>query len=77
MNADGSDTMRLTENEAPDLAPTWSPDGDWIVFRSERDGGPEVYVIRADGSEPTRLTTDGGGNSNPRWLSGPAGNQPH
>ena len=58
----------MTDNDAPDLAPAWSPDGDWIVFRSERDGSPEIYVMRADGSEQTRLTTDGAGNSNPRWL---------
>ena len=60
--------VRVTEDEAADFASAWSPDGDWIVFVSERDGATEIYVVRPDGSQPTRLTSDGAGNSNPRWL---------
>jgi Tol biopolymer transport system component len=36
--------------------PRWSPDGEWIVFDSTRDGNYEIYIMRADGSEQTRLT---------------------
>ena len=36
--------------------PQWSPDGQWIVFDSTRDGNYEIYRMRADGSEQTRLT---------------------
>ena len=58
----------MTEDEASDLPPAWSPDGDWIVVRSDRDGASEIYVVRPDGTQPSRLTFDGAGNGNPRWL---------
>ena len=35
--------------------PDWSPDGSKIAFVSTRDGNEEIYVMRADGSGPTRL----------------------
>lgn len=68
MDADGENIVRVTEDEADDFAPAWSPDGDWIVFASDREKGYEIYVVRPDGSQQTRLTFDGAGNSNPRWL---------
>jgi len=57
MNADGSDVQRLTFNPAADVEPAWSPDGSRIAWRSERDGNAEIYVMNADGSNQTRLTT--------------------
>ncbi len=69
MSSGGSDPTRLTRADAPDNAPAWSPDGEWIVFTSDRDGGPEVYLMRADGSEQTRLTFDDmSSTGNARWL---------
>ena len=31
-------------------------DGSAIVFTSERDGNPEIYIMNPDGSDQTRLT---------------------
>lgn len=28
----------------------------WIAFTSQRDGNPEIYIMRPDGTEPGRLT---------------------
>jgi Tol biopolymer transport system component len=67
MNADGSNETRLTntpESYAKILAtsPDWSPDGNRIAYlkgidvdtgRTDRD----IYVINADGSNPSSLTT--------------------
>ena len=38
MNADGAEKVRLTENDANELAPHISPDGRKIAFVSNRDG---------------------------------------
>lgn len=41
---------------------------DWqIAFVSDRDGNPEIYVMNADGSNPTRLTENDGVDDMPAW----------
>ncbi len=54
MDADGSGHTRLTDNPAQYCCPTWSPDGSRIAFDSDRDGNFEIYIMNADGSDPTR-----------------------
>jgi Tol biopolymer transport system component len=56
MNADGSGQRRLTDNAESDLFPSWSPDGQKIVFYSKRDGNHEIYIMNPDSSEQIRLT---------------------
>src|SRR5919109_3352199 len=69
MNADdGSEQTRLTDNDADDFDPTWSPDGTKIAFSSDRDDGiPEIYVMSADGSDVTRLTDNDADDCTPTW----------
>jgi len=50
-----------------DLWPAWSPDGRRIAFTSTRDGDPEIYVMRADGTGARRLTTTPGRDAHPSW----------
>jgi serine/threonine-protein kinase len=38
--------------------PEWTPDGRGIVFYSDRQGGFDLWEIRADGSSPARLVLD-------------------
>ena len=54
-NADGSDEQKLTEGYL-DYNPVWSPDGQWIVFTSERNGSADLYRMHPDGSGLERLT---------------------
>jgi Tol biopolymer transport system component len=76
MNVDGSNRINLTNNSEIDAAPRWSPDGTKIAFVSSRDfpgisgdvtRGFEIYVMNADGSNPTRLTNNTFSDSNPSW----------
>jgi len=41
---------RLTTNPAEDNRPSWTPDGQRIVFTSDRAGYPELYWRSADGT---------------------------
>src|SRR3972149_2153381 len=50
-----------------DSFPQWSHDGQSIVFTSDRDGNPEIYVMEADGSNPVRLTDAPGRDAHPYY----------
>jgi TolB protein len=54
-------------------SPSWSPDGQWIVFtRSSSDGGEEnLWIVNADGSGLVQLT-DGGTDDQSDWGPDPA-----
>jgi len=73
---DGSGLKVLaTDPPGLDVESTWSHDGTMIAFRSTRDAGnSDVYVMNADGSNQTRLTSHPATDSEPsfsaddRWL---------
>ena len=65
MNADGTNQTRLTNNTADERFPKFSPDGTKIVFTSDRDGDPEVYVMNADRTNQVQLTNDSADDGNP------------
>ncbi len=54
MNPDGTDARTIISGETEVAA--WSHNGRRILITSYRDGNPEVYVARADGSGLRRLT---------------------
>jgi Tol biopolymer transport system component/plastocyanin len=78
MNADGSGATRL-EPASGDTweggaagGPTWSPDGSKIAFaRHDELLGYDVWVMNADGSGVTRLTSSPADELQPAWS--PAG----
>lgn len=61
--ADGSaEAKQITDGDYEDSRPTWTPDGESIAFSSARGEDwdvalkGDVYVVPAEGGEPTRLT---------------------
>lgn len=69
LDADGSHLNNLTKtSEAKsEWVPSWSPDGQRIVFASDRDGDSEIYVMNKDGSNLKQLTDNDGYDGMPRW----------
>jgi TolB protein len=71
MAPDGSNPITITEG-GNNLSPSFSPDGGWITFTSYRDNfrddfGCEIYIMRRDGSDLTRLTNNEICDYQPRW----------
>jgi Tol biopolymer transport system component len=63
----GFGNVRVSER-APNDGPDWSPDGQWIVFESWRDAANhDIYFMAANGSLPTRITTDPTSDYHPAW----------
>jgi Tol biopolymer transport system component len=61
VDVDGTHLRNLTSKDLSlDSDPTWSPRGGFIAFGSNREssseGGGDIYVMRADGSDVQRLT---------------------
>ena len=63
IDADGSNPVNLTDQPDRDVEPLWSnveplwsPDGQLIAFRSDRDGGWDLSVMKADGTAIANLT---------------------
>jgi len=59
-------TRRLTTHRAIDTESSWSPDGRYVYFTSDRSGGPQVYRVPAAGGTPERVTFEGSYNARPR-----------
>jgi eukaryotic-like serine/threonine-protein kinase len=60
----GGNPVNLTQDSAvDDTQPAFSPDGQRIAFRSERDGGG-IFVMGGTGESPRRVTEFG---YNPSW----------
>lgn len=69
-NADGSDAQSITPQPNRSYIPSWSPDGEHIVYTYFEDGtssGAEIYTIKYDGSGRTRLTNNSTSDDQASW----------
>ena len=51
------------------MSPSWSPDGQWIAYYSNRDGNNEIYITDVKGSEHKRITYNGVKDYLPKFSS--------
>lgn len=71
MDADGSDQRRLTTTAATESSPSWSPDGERIVFSriEDEDGDHDLFVVDAETGAESRLTDTVAWEWTPVWGS--------
>jgi Tol biopolymer transport system component len=48
--------------------PAWSPDGQYIIFSSNRDGNYDLYISKIDGSDLEQVTNMPGDELLPDWV---------
>ena len=58
---------QLLPGSTDETRPAWSPDSAWIAFSSAREGNPDLWMIRPDGKELTRLTETPTAETSPAW----------
>jgi len=61
MQADGGAQRRMTNDSAEDMTPSWSRDGRWIYFASDRSGPWETWKVPAAGGAPVQVMRVGEG----------------
>ncbi len=64
---DGYPLRQLTHDPADDVQPRFSPEGERIVFASNRSGNWDLWMIRLDGTGLVRLTDDPANEIAPTW----------
>ena len=63
----GGAAVALTNSNSIDVSPCYSPDGSQIVFNSDRDGTPQLYVMGASGGGARRISFGSGKYGSPVW----------
>jgi TolB protein len=66
LDINSREARRLTTHRAIDTEGSWSPDGRFIYFTSDRSGGPQIYRVSVEGGTPERITFEGSYNARPR-----------
>ena len=58
---------RLTFDDGLQIGATWSPDGRFIAYSSDRGGKFDIWVQQVSGGDPVQITKGPGQNWQPDW----------
>ncbi len=63
----GNVNLNISRGLGDDLSPSRSPNTEWVVFTSNRDGNWEIYVADAQGNNQQRVTVNEAIDTDPVW----------
>ena len=58
---------KITNHPSIDTSPSYSPNGKYICFNSDRSGYQQIYVMKSDGSNVKRISFGNGIYGTPVW----------
>jgi Tol biopolymer transport system component/DNA-binding winged helix-turn-helix (wHTH) protein len=58
---------RITFDDGLQIGATWSPDGRYIAYTSNRGGKSDIWVQQVSGGDPVQITKGTGENWQPEW----------
>ena len=58
MPISGGPARAIASGVAWEMQPKWSPDGRHIAFTSDRGGGDNIWIMDADGANPTQVSKE-------------------
>jgi Tol biopolymer transport system component len=67
MKANGDNKTQLTDNQAFNANPAFSPNGKKIAFQSPRNGKQDIFTMNANGTHQKRVTRSRKHDYNPAW----------
>ena len=70
MDTNGGNQRNLSKNGFDEWDPSWSPDGKWIAFvsdRNDRGWNRQIYVMDTNGGNQRRLTNNHHDDRSPSW----------
>jgi serine/threonine protein kinase/Tol biopolymer transport system component len=72
VSSSGGTPQPLTSGSANDARPTWSRDGRWVYFGSDRGGLSNIWKVASSAGPATQVTRNGGGfaleSPDRKWL---------
>jgi len=65
---DRVDIQRVTQSFSREADPSWSPDGKWVAFVSDKSGMDEVWMAHEDGTGLKKLSEGDGEKQAIQWA---------
>ena len=67
VDPDNGNLRQISDGPGNDYQPAWAPDGEWIVFDSDRGGNRDLYRLRISTGDVVQVTRTASRDVMPAW----------